>query len=164
MSVEGAPSPLAALVVLGCRLPGESTRGGGAAMRRAQRAAEAFHAGLAPLVLACGGRRWSGVCEATWLRDGLVARGVPLEAILRECRSLTTAENAHHAAELLAERGARRVGIVTCDWHMRRALACFRAAGLEPASVQASSPAVPAWQRLRRSLAERIRTALGRSW
>ncbi len=119
-----------AIVVLGCRvLP--SGRPTTAATRRAHRAAEAFLDGVAPHVVASGGRRWGQLIEADMLRAGLLRGGVPEDAITRELWSLTTHENAIFSAEILRRRGARRVAVVTCDWHADRAIANFRAAGVD---------------------------------
>jgi uncharacterized SAM-binding protein YcdF (DUF218 family) len=49
-----------------------------------------------------------------------------------ESRSMTTHENAAYSAELLKRDGVSRVLLVTHAWHMRRAMAAFRAEGLEP--------------------------------
>ncbi len=119
-----------AIVVLGCRvLPsGRPTR---AAAKRAARAADAYHGAVAPHIIASGGRRWGRVIEADILREALLQRGVPDASITRELWSLTTHENAIFSAELLHRRGIRRVAVVTCDWHMARAIANFRAAGVD---------------------------------
>lgn len=128
-----------ALVVLGCRvLPGATLGLAGAAGRRAKAAADAFHLGRAPLVVTSGGRTWDGVVEADALADALVAAGVPKSAIVRERRSMSTRENAQFAARILGQRGVREVGIVTCAWHLPRALRAFRACGLACAGVPAA--------------------------
>lgn len=49
-----------------------------------------------------------------------------------ESRSMTTHENAAYSSELLNRDGISRVLLVTHAWHMRRAMAAFRAEGLEP--------------------------------
>lgn len=119
-----------AIVVLGCRvLPsGRPTR---AAAKRAARAADAYHEGVASHVIASGGRRWGDMIEAETLHAELARRGVPELSITRELWSLTTHENAIFSAELLRRRGAGSVTVVTCDWHMDRALMNFRATGLD---------------------------------
>jgi uncharacterized SAM-binding protein YcdF (DUF218 family) len=146
---------LDAIVVLGCRL-----RPGGrlspAAARRAERAAEAYHAGLAPVLVVSGGRRWHGVPEAAALRQELVKLGVSETALVTECCSLSTCENARYAKPLLESRGASKVGVVTCDWHMPRALLAFRRAKLEPLPLAAPSPNGSYSRTLIRSLRERI--------
>jgi uncharacterized SAM-binding protein YcdF (DUF218 family) len=119
-----------AIVVLGCRvLP--SGRPTTAAARRAARAAEGYLEGVAPHVIASGGRRWGQLIEADVLRRELVRGGVPEAAITRELWSLTTHENAIFSAEILRRRGVRHIAVVTCDWHMDRAIANFLAAGVE---------------------------------
>lgn len=134
------------IVVLGCRvLP--SGLPGPALARRAALAAAAFHTGLAPFIVASGGRRWEGRIEARALADELGRLGVPRAAICEELWSLSTLENAVCSAALFRALGrnvlsrAHRVAhVVTCDWHMPRALADFRAAGLEALPLPAVGP------------------------
>lgn len=76
----------------------------------------------------------------------LVRAGVVADAIVRERCSLSTRENARYTAALLQRRGIDRVVVVTCDWHLPRALAAFRRAGLEVEGSAAPSVAVP-WRR-----------------
>ena len=57
--------------------------------------------------------------------------GVPPEAILLEGRSRNTRENALYTAEILSAEGIDRVLLVTSALHMPRALATFRAAGID---------------------------------
>jgi uncharacterized SAM-binding protein YcdF (DUF218 family) len=119
-----------AIVVLGCRVSA-SGRLTTAAAGRAETAAEAFQAGAAPRIVTSGGRRWGATTEALALQQALVARGVPREAIHAELWSLTTYENAVFSAAMLRKLGARSAVIVSCAWHLPRALRSFRAAGLE---------------------------------
>jgi uncharacterized SAM-binding protein YcdF (DUF218 family) len=146
---------LHALVLLGCRIEpaGELTA---AARRRALTAVRAFQDGLAPLVIVSGGRRWFGVSEAEALSSELERRGVPGPAIVQELRSLSTCENARNVARILAERNLRSVGLVTCDWHMPRALASFRRAGISAEPISAPSPTMPWYARVYRSQRERV--------
>jgi uncharacterized SAM-binding protein YcdF (DUF218 family) len=69
--------------------------------------------------------------EADEMAGLLVEWGVPREAILLEEKARTTSENAAESARLLRARGVKRVLLVTSSIHMRRALASFRAEGLE---------------------------------
>lgn len=73
---------------------------------------------------------------------GLVARGVPRGAIVRELVSLSTRENAVRSATLLAALGATEVVVATCDWHLPRALREFARAGVVAAGAPAPSPRV----------------------
>jgi uncharacterized SAM-binding protein YcdF (DUF218 family) len=133
-----------ALVVLGCPVLAGG-RLGPAAERRAARTAAAFHdwnATLAstPLVIVSGGRRWGGEIEAAVIAARLAELGVPTHAIVPELCSLSTLENAAYSAEILRAHGILRPAIVTCDWHMPRALACFEWMGFAPTPVPAVSP------------------------
>jgi len=119
-----------AIVVLGCQI-GPSGRPAPAAARRAAMGARAFLAGVAPRVVVSGGRRWGSHIEARALRHSLVGAGVPAAAVIEELCSLSTYENAIFSAAVLGRLGARRAAVVTCPWHMARALESFRAAGVE---------------------------------
>ena len=90
------------------------------------------------------------------MRGFLVDAGVPEGAILVELWSHSTLENARYAARLLGPRGLRRVGVVTCDWHMKRALSLFRREGLEASPVPAGSPPRALPSRAYRALRERL--------
>lgn len=151
-----------AIVLLGCRIePGG--RPGPAARRRAARAAAAFHDGVAAWILASGGRRWHGVPEALALRDELARLGVPAGAVALELCSLSTFENARYSAPLLHERGARRVAVVTCDWHLPRALRSFDHAGVDAIGIAAHSARVPPHRALARAARERVSWLVDRS-
>ena len=141
-----------ALVLLGC--PVRGTPLSGAALRRVERAASAYRDGLSPSVVVSGGRSWNGVVEADALAAALAERGVPREALLLERESRTTHENAVKTARLLLAHGKRHVGVVTCDWHLRRALYCFRRAGLDAVGIGAPSPPLSPSRRLLRTLRE----------
>lgn len=69
--------------------------------------------------------------EAAYLRDALVALGVPAEQLVLEPKANNTRENATLSKEVLARLGAKQVVIVTSAFHMPRAAGCFRAVGLE---------------------------------
>jgi uncharacterized SAM-binding protein YcdF (DUF218 family) len=159
-SAERTPTPLDAIVVLGCRVhvDGQPSK---AAKRRARRAAEVFHELGVRAIIASGGRRWDGVAEADGLSDMLVALGVPRRAIVRELCSLSTIENAAYSAELLRAAELSRVGIVTCDWHMERALACFESVGVVARPFPAAAPLTEVSRRMKHVL-ERARTWLDR--
>jgi uncharacterized SAM-binding protein YcdF (DUF218 family) len=133
-----------------------------AARRRALAAARAYHRGAARVVIASGGRRWYGVSEAETLARELVLLSVPTSAVLLELASLSTCENARAVRDLCAPRGLSRVGVVTCDWHLPRALACFRAAGFEATGFAAPSPRPALLRRAQRRVRERVSFVLDR--
>jgi uncharacterized SAM-binding protein YcdF (DUF218 family) len=129
--------PFDALVLLGCRVGQGPLVGAGG--RRVRRTAEAYHAGLGRVVLVTGGREWGGELEANMMARALRQQGVPDAVLHLERRSLTTLENARYSAPVLAELGVKTVGLVSCDWHMRRALWCFRRVGVKAEPLPAPS-------------------------
>ena len=137
---------LDALVVLGCRVQPQGTLTA-AAERRVQRAARAFADGFAPNIITSGGKRWAGRAEADAFRDRLVELGVPSVAVLPELRSMNTRQNARFASRLARERGLLRLGVVTCEWHMARALSAFRFYGVEALPLAAATPFDQDWLR-----------------
>jgi uncharacterized SAM-binding protein YcdF (DUF218 family) len=158
--IEGAE----AIVVLGCRVrvePGGRLRPGPLAWRL-DAAALAYTGRCAPgigppaVVIASGGRRWNGLVEADVMARELALRGVPASAIARERSSLSTRGNARFTARLLAEGGVTRAVVVTCAWHLPRAVALFRRAGIRAYGVGSREPATPTIrQRLWRAGRER---------
>jgi uncharacterized SAM-binding protein YcdF (DUF218 family) len=100
--------------------------------RVAERAAELYLAGWAPLVVMSGGL--GSLTSGMWTRpeaevfaDAAAARGVPREAMLLESRSTNTGENVQLSRLLLAERGTlpRSAIAVHKPYMERRTLATF---------------------------------------
>jgi uncharacterized SAM-binding protein YcdF (DUF218 family) len=147
------------LVLLGCRVTGPNTLSAPAA-RRAWRALQAFRDGTATRIVACGGKKWRGVREADALCAFLAENGVPEAALEREPWSRSTRQNAHYAANLLQPRGVFRVAIVTCDFHMPRALLCFRGAGFDVEPLPARSPQLSLGETVARDTRERVSLAV----
>jgi uncharacterized SAM-binding protein YcdF (DUF218 family) len=144
-----------ATVVLGCAVSVDRAgRLSGALARRIAAAAEAYarecgdrrEGDPCAVVVACGGRRWSGVVEADAMARELTLRGVPERAIVRERCSLTTRENARFAAAVLARRGLSEARLVTCAWHLPRALRLFEREGVRVLGL-AAAPARTTWAR-----------------
>ena len=114
----------------------------------ALRAAELYHAGLAPYVLPSGRfpkpvghfqgvkeayrAEYPGCYESEWefLRDVLVRRGVPEEAVLREDQATYTWENAQLSRRVTDAMGLRvNTALLCCKpFHGRRALLYYQAA------------------------------------
>jgi uncharacterized SAM-binding protein YcdF (DUF218 family) len=100
--------------------------------RVAERGAEVFLGGWAPLLVCSGhlGALTSGMWsrpEAEVFADVAVARGVPRERILIESRSTNTGENVDFSKGLLAEKGVRpkRAIAVQKPYMEKRTLATF---------------------------------------
>ncbi len=150
------------MVLLGCRLrPFGALSAAGE--RRVARAAAAYREGAAPRILACGGKIWTRVRETDALCAALIRAGVPEASLEREGFSRSTRQNARYAAKLLLPRGIRRIGVVTCDWHMPRALRCFEGAGFEATPVPALAPRLHGLRGLERTVRERISFAVDRA-
>jgi len=106
----------------------------GRAADRVWHAARLYHARKAPrIIVSGGGLPWLGerAVEADGMRRFLTDLGVPPEAVLLEGRSRNTRENALYTAEIVRAEGIDRVLLVTSALHMPRALATFRAVGID---------------------------------
>jgi uncharacterized SAM-binding protein YcdF (DUF218 family) len=86
---------------------------------RAQRGAELYREGAAPLVIVTG----FGDCRTNV--ELLEKLGLPAGAITPEPAALTTFQNAALSVPLLRAMRVHRVILVTSWYHSRRALACF---------------------------------------
>lgn len=96
---------------------------------------DVLRSGRASHILISGGTfdpRPGALTEARALAAQLRAWGVAPERIVVDERSRNTRENAVETARIVRERGWRRLLLVTSAAHMRRALGCFRAEGLDP--------------------------------
>ena len=80
--------------------------------------------------------------EAHFMRDYLVAHGVPEQDILMDDTSFNTRQNIDHAREMLGE-DVKKVLIVTSDYHLPRAMALAEDAGFEVSGV--GSPIKPVY-------------------
>ena len=146
------------LVVLGCPVPGGQLSH--AARRRVERAARAYREEGALQVIASGGKAWHGFKECEVFARELAERGVASACIVQERESQTTRGNARGVAQLLRAKPAQRLGLVTCDWHMPRALRLFAHLGLNAIPLPAASPARPLRVVVARALRERASLAL----
>lgn len=70
--------------------------------------------------------------EAALLADELTRLGADMSRVDLETESRNTRENAVYSKVALERLGAKQVLLVTSAFHMRRALGCFRAVGLDP--------------------------------
>ena len=103
-------------------------------------AARLYHAGKAPLIIVSSGNvsgNSKRPSRARAMRMLLDALGVPDDAIVIEERSRNTRQNAVFTEKIAADRGIRRVLLVTSYWHLRRAEAVFRRVGMEVIPVAA---------------------------
>jgi uncharacterized SAM-binding protein YcdF (DUF218 family) len=158
-----------AILVLGGRVrPGG--RPAAPLLRRCRAAADEAARWPATPLIACGGRRWNGVVEADAIASELAQLGVDPARIARERLSLTTLENliegralACPASAVATSGGEPLLAIVTCDWHLPRALAIARELELTAVGVPAPSREIGGVGRFARTLRatrERVQTLL----
>ena len=105
---------------------------------RVHKAAELFHAGKAPYLIVTGGNQpWSTSqkSEADLIRDLLVQWKVPREVILLEASSRNTRENALYTKNAVDSIHCDEALLVTSAAHMPRAMAAFRAVGVNATAV-----------------------------
>ena len=100
-------------------------------MRRTIRGIELYKRGLAPLIIFSGDERRNEPTEAAVRAEMARALGVPQEAIVTLDRSRTTREESIRTANLLRQRNAKRITLITDSLHTRRAKRMFERVGLE---------------------------------
>ena len=110
-------------------------------------AARLFHAGKAPLIVAVGGpprpNKAIGALSSEEILEFLVYVGVPREAIMKAPDGANTVENALFAKPIVEAYSFRRVLLVTSALHMPRAVAIFRAAGIDVTPVSSDAGVTP---------------------
>jgi len=145
----------AAILVLGARvMPGG--RPGRALARRIAAALKASREWPTARVIPCGGRAWDGFVEADVIARALEDDGVEASRIVRDRMSLTTLENLREGSAIARRIGALELALVTCDWHLPRALAIARAMRLRAIGVPAHGDRAPIRRRLMRAISELV--------
>ena len=100
---------------------------------------------------------WKGFVESDVMASELEARGVARDRILRERCSSTTLENLDEARTIVAQRaGMATVAVVTCDWHLPRALAIACCLGLRAVGIEAPSGPAPVRLQVYRAIHEAV--------
>ncbi|AHV98307.1 YdcF family protein [Paenibacillus sabinae] len=127
---------------------GEGNLGGSAANRLIT--AVRLHRQTGLPVLFSGGQVFADSGNEAYIaRRQLIGLGVAEQNIIAENRSLNTAQNAEYTAALLKEHGLSRPVLITSAFHMPRAVAEFRRAGLTvqpyPTDYHASAVSAAAW-------------------
>jgi len=92
---------------------------------RSQKAAQFWREQRAPVILATGHN------ESHHLLALIMAQGIPESVLLEEPNARTTEENAVLSAQLLRQRQAKRLILITDSPHMLRSLLTFRSLGFE---------------------------------
>lgn len=109
---------------------------------RLQAAIRLFRAGKAKTIIVTGGPYRVATdtyrSEAQDMCEVLVGLGVPRDSIVMEPNSRNTYENAVFTADLLRERSAKRVLLVTSALHLPRATALFQKQGVDVIPIPSS--------------------------
>ena len=103
-------------------------------------AAALFHAGKVRRLLVSGDNDRTNYDEPTWMRDALIARGVPRDAITLDYAGFRTLDSMARARAVF---DLKRLTIVTDDFHQARSVFLATAQGLD--AVGFTSERVP-WQ------------------
>ena len=136
---DESDAPVSAVIVLGAGVNGETPS---LTLRTRIDAAAAYleeHPDV-PVVLSGGQGPGEAITEAECMRRALVRRGVDESRLYPEERSTSTQENLRYSRAILEELGvdpARRVAIVTSDYHLCRARLMW---GGDTAAVPAHLP------------------------
>lgn len=118
---------LPVIIVLGACIRGTSITG--SLKRRLDKAASYLRDNPETRVIVSGGQgRGEDVTEASAMREYLIEREVLADRIVMEEKSKTTKENLEFSKELL-KRGEKKVGIVTNNFHIYRAVKLAKIAG-----------------------------------
>ena len=116
------------ILLLGLQLNDDGT-GRSEMTDRSRKAAELWHQGVAPVIIACGGATGATErTEAEVMREELISFGVDAKKIVCEDKSRVTIENLQNARKLLGS-GRRRAALVTSDYHCHRAALIARLNG-----------------------------------
>lgn len=133
-----------AILVLGTGIRGDRVTTSMAA--RLDRALECAAKNPTALIVVSGGQGpQETISEAEAMFRYLVARGVDPARIVKEDRSTSTSENLRFTRALLDERfgSGYTVALVTSDYHVYRAAAVARAAGLDVTRAGAPEHSLP---------------------
>ena len=158
LEVRPVVAPAAAIVVLG----GGGVRADGSltdvSLRRTLHGIDLYQRQLAPLLVLSGPQLEAATRAEGEARTALARRlGVPSQAILTETAARTTREEAVRIAARLRPRGVERILLVADAQGMRRAVAAFRHAGLEPLPAPADDvPSAPSTPMARLAVAQRL--------
>ena len=111
---------------------------------RVDRAIALFNAGLAPRIIMSGGtHEYLYPTAAVQMRIYAVAQGVPTGSVIAETQSHSTLQNALFVSALIKAPDTARIALVTHRYHLPRAWASFRWAGLSNIDLFAADPQSP---------------------
>ena len=107
---------------------------------RCEAALDAWKDGVAPVIIVCGAQgRDEPTTEAAAMRQWMLDRGVPEDAVIAEDTSVNTRENLINARSIMAANGWRTAALCTNNYHLTRALWLARDLGLDATGIAAPS-------------------------
>jgi uncharacterized SAM-binding protein YcdF (DUF218 family)/glycosyltransferase involved in cell wall biosynthesis len=124
LKISEPARPVDAIVVFAGGV-GESGEAGGGVQERISQAISLYKQGIAPQMIISSGFIFVQR-EAQVMKTIATTDGVPAEAITLEERARNTYEYVVMTNQILAERGWRRIVLVSSPYHMRRALMTWR--------------------------------------
>jgi uncharacterized SAM-binding protein YcdF (DUF218 family) len=145
-----------AIVVLGARVQPDG-RPGSDLTSRTYHAVDLWQAGYAKQIICTGGFENEPLSAANVCRRFAIELGVPAEQVWLADGTVSTAEDAEVAAQVMKEHGWRTAILVSHPLHLFRARWLFRAAGVDAATSPTSTatgrifPVLRAWYALRES-------------
>ena len=108
---------------------------------RCEAAVSAWKQGIAPVIIACGGKTGEAPCtEAETMAEYMIRLGAPADAVVLEDKSRNTVENLKNAKAIMDEMGLADAAIVTSDYHVQRAIWIARKFAIRACGVPAKSP------------------------
>lgn len=123
------------LIVLGAQVRG--TKVSRALKQRLDRAADYLRENEETVVIVSGGQgSGEDISEADAMAEYLIGAGIEEERILREDRSVNTVQNIRFSRKLIEEE-APRIGVVSNDFHVFRAVHIAKAQGISAFGVPA---------------------------
>ncbi len=126
-SDDDAPADLA--VVLGNHVAADGTVSG-RLVRRLDRALELYQQGKVPTIIVSGGRDPGSPFEAEAMKQYLVERGVPADAVVEDRGGENTYLTARFTAEYMQQHGLRSVIAVSQYYHISRSKLALRRFGV----------------------------------
>ena len=128
---EKASGGFDCILVLGCKVK-ENGRPSALLRDRLQRGVEMYFAGAAPKMLMSGDHEGDDYNEVGAMRDFALEAGVPSEHIFTDHAGLSTYDSVYRAKEIF---GAKKILIVTQEYHLYRALYIAKTLGVEAYGV-----------------------------
>lgn len=122
------------ILVLGCHVLAEGQPSNMLA-DRLRRGTELYHAGAAPKIIMSGDHGRADYDEVNTMKDYAVAAGIPSADVFMDHAGFSTYESIYRARDVF---GARKIIIVTQEYHLYRALYVARALGVEAWGVDAA--------------------------